>query len=94
MSRGASGKRLGTHRFQRAGFRGWPAGENPHAGSDAYPGAFHRFSASSIEDIHDSSENDKEHREIPHLSVLFVFFVFFVVNHPLKNQIISLVYSL
>jgi hypothetical protein len=28
------GKRLGTHRFQCAGF------EVSHAGSDAYPGAF------------------------------------------------------
>jgi hypothetical protein len=35
-------KHLGTHRFQRAGFRSWFAGESLHAGSGAYPGAFLR----------------------------------------------------
>src|SRR5262245_34451387 len=40
-------KRLGTHRFQRAGFRKRLVDqkraccESPHAGSDAYPGATH-----------------------------------------------------
>src|SRR5262245_34033629 len=40
------GKRLGTHRFQRAGMAIGPHdfqtiyGRSPHAGSDAYPGAF------------------------------------------------------
>src|SRR5262245_21436461 len=43
-----NGKRLGTHRFQRAGIKYKSPGTllddspRPHAGSDAYPGAFLR----------------------------------------------------
>jgi hypothetical protein len=39
------------------GFHQVPLAKTKHAGSDAYPGALHRFSASSIEDMNDSSVN-------------------------------------